>query len=525
MPPDRHGHLAAALLLAVAGMLPVYSQSTPTVYEQAATLLQRGETDAVIRLLDGTLKQAPQDLRALTLMGMALSAAGKLEEAGRQYSQALQVNPKFTPALRNLALNEIAMGQEQNAKRHLEQLLELAPADPVANLAMAQVQFGAKQYATAVSSFEKSGDLYLRDPRSLVEYAGACAQTKREKKAADLLARLPSEADAGTHFDAGTLFANLGDYLGAAREFELAKDRFPDAYTLGYNLTLAYEKGKDHPAAIRTGEGLIAQGYKKAELYNLLSQAYENAGKTKEAYAALRTATQVDPSDETNYLDLVTLCLNHKNYDLALEIANIGIERLPSSSRLEIQRGVVFAMKEQFTDARTSFEKAIALAPDKSLPYVSLALILMQRDEVPEAIEILRKRVRIDGNDYLALWFLGEALNRGGAVPGSPEQKEAMGALERSVRLKPDVVQSRILLSKMLFRTGDLDRAVANLEHAIELEPDNTTALYQLAQVCSKRGDTARAKELFAKVSKAKAEDREQFTKGGLQQILREGSR
>jgi cytochrome c-type biogenesis protein CcmH/NrfG len=149
----------------------------------------------------------------------------------------------------------------------------------------------------------------------------------------------------------------------------------------------------------------------------------------------------------------------------------------------------------------------------------------MQKDEVAQAIDILRKRVRMDAHDYLALWFLGEALNRAGAAPGSPEQKEAIASLERSVQLNPEVAQSRIVLSKLLFRSGDLNGASANLERAIQLDPDNTAALYQLAQVCSKKGESARAKELFAKVSKAKADDREQFTSRGLQQILREGAR
>ena len=49
------------------------------------------------------------------------------------------------------------------------------------------------------------------------------------------------------------------------------------------------------------------------------------------------------------------------------------------------------------------------------------------------------------------------------------------------------------------------------------------TAAYQLAVVCRKRGDSKRAEELFAKVSKAKSEDREQFTRQTLVRIIREG--
>ena len=128
------------------------------------------------------------------------------------------------------------------------------------------------------------------------------------------------------------------------------------------------------------------------------------------------------------------------------------------------------------------------------------------------------------GGDYLSLWFLGEALNRA-AGGRAPEESEAIGVLTRSIDANPNVAQSHILLAKLLARRGEPDAAEKHLARALELDPENVSATYQLAQVYQKKGDTVRAKELFAKVSKAKAEDREQFTRGGLQHIIRAGSK
>ena len=181
-------------------------------------------------------------------------------------------------------------------------------------------------------------------------------------------------------------------------------------------------------------------------------------------------------------------------------------------------------MKEQFESARAEFETAVKLAPERSLGYVALGLMLLQMDHANDAVNILRQRAKA-GADYLVLWFLGEALNRSGAAAGSPEEDEAIDALSRSIDLDANVTQSRILLAKLLARRGNLDLAAQHLTRALELDPDNLAATYQLAQVYQRTGDSARAKQLFAKVSKAKAEDREQFTSGGLQHIIREGSR
>jgi tetratricopeptide (TPR) repeat protein len=436
------------------------------------------------------LRENAQDLKALTLMGMALVAENRREEGNSYFRQALKVNAAYAPALRNLALNEMAMGRADAARTHFERLLELSPADPAVRLGLAQ----------------------------------ACVALGQRERAADLLERMPRASDAGAHFAAGNLLAGVERYTAAAHEFELAQSDYPNPYDAGFNLMLAYVKSRQYASATQTGESLVARGYRQPELYNLLAQAYEGDGKTAQAYEALRTATSLDIADPANYLDLIALCLTHRNYDLALEIADIAVARLPGSARVRLQRGIVLAMKENFEGAKAEFESAIKLSPDAGVPYVALALMLLQMDRPNDAVALLRSRVARSA-DYLTLWFLAEALGRTGAAGGSPEEAEAVGALKRSVAANPDVPQSRILLAKLLARRGELDPAEKHLTRALQLDPENVSATYQLAQICQKKGDTARARQLFAKVSKAKAEDREQFTRGGLQHIIRAGSK
>jgi tetratricopeptide (TPR) repeat protein len=497
------------------------AQQSPSIYQQAAQYIQQRESSSAITLLEPRLKEAPQDLKALTLMGMALAAENRHAEAGGFFRKALAIDPRFAPAVKNLAISEMAAGETASAKNHFKQLLQLIPADPIAHLALADVEFASRNYRVAVSHYEQSANLYSRTSASILNYAQALIEVKETAKAAQILEQVPAGANSAEHFNAGTLLARIERYDAAAREFERARGPGADEYAVGYNLTLAYVKAGQHVAAARIAEDLIARGYRKSELYDLASQAYEGSGRLKEAYDALRTATNADPAEQINYIDLTALCIRHNNYNLALEIADLSIARIPNSERLHLQRGIVLAMKEDFGGARTEFETAVKLAPEKGLPYAALGLILMQMDQAQDAVKVLRDRVRAAPSDYIALWFLGEALNRSGAAAGSAEDDEARRALSRSVELNPQVAQSRILLAKLLARRGELDAAVQHLNRALELDPENITATYQLAQVLQKKGDTARAKQLFAKVSKAKAEDREQFTRGGLQHIIR----
>ena len=461
---------------------------------------------------------------ALNTLGIALSSDGQADAAAEQFQRALELEPSYPSALKNLALHEMSRKRPALAKGHFERLLKLTPSDPVAHLALAEIAFAEGDHANAISHFESGGDLLSKDPRLVVNLARSYVQTKQPSKAAGTLETLAASAEPDVHFEAGLMLASLEKYPAAAREFERAEGGNADPYERGFNLALAYHNSGQHEKAVTVAEQLIAKGNRQAELYNLLSQAYEQSGDTKRAYDSLRTATDIDPGDETNYVDLIALCLDHRNYDLGLEIADISVERVPQSHRLHLQRGVALAMKGRFEAAEESFDRSAELAPDKNLPGVALGLVLMQQDRVPEAIHALRSRREQGNDDYMVHWFLAEALNRLGVQPGTDEEAEAVEALQKSVELNPELFQSRVLLGKMLTRRGALDRAIEHLEKARTIDPADVSAAYQLAQVYRKKGDVERAKELFAIVGKQKDEDREQFTQRGLLRIVREGS-
>ena len=515
-------HRNISILFLLCGALPLSGQAAD--YQAAVAYVQQGQPAKAIPVLQEILKATSSDLKARNLLGIALSASGRKAEAEQQFLKALELDPHFAPVLKNLAVNELALGKYGDAGLHFSQALKSAPSDPVLHFGMGEVDYKEKRYAAAVGHYEKSGDLYLKDPQATLRYARSCVELKKPAAAAAALQRLAPAADVRAHFEAGVLLAKMEKYSDAILEFRLAQPGYPDAYEAGYNLTLACEKGGDHSGAIAAAEQLIAQGYRKAELYNLLSQAYEHADRTKDAYQALRTATQLEPHDESNYVDLMELCLVHQNYDLSLEISEIALREAPRPYRVRVERGVVMAMKGEYEEAEKEFGAASESAGNAGLPYIALALVQMQLNKLPEAVALLRRRRRLDPKDYMSAWFLGEALSREGAAPGTAEEKEAVESLEDAARLNANASQPRTLLGKFLMKRGDLDRAAEAFESALRLDPADASATYQLALAYRKKGNAKRAEELFAKVSAAKAEARETFTQQNLVRIVREGT-
>jgi tetratricopeptide (TPR) repeat protein len=494
-------------------------------YEQALSLIQQQQFEPGIAILRKILEVSPNEIKAHNLLGIALTITGKAEEANRHFEQAIALNPKFAPAIKNLAINEMKLNQIEKARARFMQLIEFGSEDPVVHLALAEIHFQNKQYADAMKYYERSRDLGFKDPRTVLNYATSCVEANQLEKANLVLDKFPAEADASSHFEAGALFVRLEKYDRAAGQFELArKAGYHDSYQVTFNITLAHLKSRNYRSAIDVAQEFLSRDSKRAELYNLLAQAYEGNGQTVEAYNALRAATNLEPKDVSNYLDLATLCVDHANYDLGLEIVGIGINNIPQSDRLYFQRGTLLAMKGQSSEAARDFDTASKLSPQNNLPYIARGLVLLELGQATQAIELLRQRVKESSDDHLVLYVIGEAINRIGPASGSAEEKEAIQALEKSVLINPAFAASRATLGKLLLRRGEVDRAIKELEKALELDPEETSSLYQLAVAYRKKGNQARAKELFARVDQAKTESREQFMKRTLLRLVRQGS-
>jgi len=481
-----------------------------TPYDCAVAQVQRQEFAAAIPALERLVAESPQDLKVINLLGIALTGAGRVEEANTRFLAALAVDPRFAPALRNLAVNEFTLGRLDEAERRFRRVLQQAADDEIAHLHLGEIQFARKQCRDALPHYEKSRARVERNPRWTLHHATCLLEQGRQADAIALLDRL---SEASSSFDAAVVLWRHGAKAEAARLFGAARRLgYKDAYAAGYNQTLMLIEAGDHEAAIRVARELFDQGVKPAELYNLVSRAYARVNRIKEAYDALREATRLEPAVAEHYIDLVMLCLEHENYDLGLEIVDVGLKHRPDSSMLYLQRGVVLAMKGSVEQAEQEFSRASQAAPNDPAPYVALAMVWMQRGETPKAIDVLRARTRAmaqAGTPQPAIFYaLGIALVRSGVAPGDPGAVEALEAFRTAVRLQPQFMQAQAELGKLLLKRGDVAGAIAHLERAVALEPESSAPAYNLAQAYRRSGQTVRARELLARVSRLNAQER-----------------
>jgi tetratricopeptide (TPR) repeat protein len=428
------------------------------------------------------------------LLGIALSAAGDLERANARLLEALRVDPEFQPALKNLSINEFRLGNMDRAHAGFETLLKNSPNDDVAHLYLAEIAYQANQFAEAAAHYEKAG---AQAYPVILHYAGCLLETGRKKDLSAALNSIPEE-DSEKQFQAGILMGKAGAYLDAARYFARARKHSADPSKAAYDQTLMLIRGGDNAGAIQVANEIFSAGQRRAELYNLVSEAFLKTGQVDQAYFALKSAIALEPEAEDNYSDLAAICLRQANYELGLEVVDEGIKHLPDSYRLHLQRGQILAQKGFSREAERDLEIASHLSPSEPAPYVALAFSWIESGEVAKAVAMLRAQIKAEPNDFVLAYMLGLALNRS----GSATDGEAKAAFRESARLNPRFSLARAELGKLLLRSGDVGEAIQQLETAIKLNPDDATAAYQLGQAYRRTGDAARAQEMLNRVVK-----------------------
>jgi tetratricopeptide (TPR) repeat protein len=407
--------------------------------------LADGRFEDALRMADQVLKQQPHDPRLWTARGLALRGMGRDMDALASFDRALSLDASFLPALKGAA-ETAYRSRDDRAGRYLARLLSLNPSNETAHAMTAVLAFEARDCRAAIPHFEKSRDQIGRDELASSQFGQCLLEAGRPEEAVKVFERLLADSPLST--------------------------------TGRYNLAVAQLQAHRTAAARITLMPLADR--QDAEALNLLASAQAAEGRLDEAITSLRRAAQLAPDDERNYLDLAILCQKQGALDLAGEILEVGLRRLPGSARLHAMRGVIYAELGDLENATAAFEKAGRLEPDQAYASMGLSVLLGQTGRLEGATDLLRQKLAATPADSVLNYLLADSLLRGGAGPGEPDFQEARKALLRCVRQRPDFAPARAALGKVYLREGNASSAVRELEAALRFDPENRPALSQL---------------------------------------------
>lgn len=222
---------------------------------------------------------------------------------------------------------------------------------------------------------------------------------------------------------------------------------------------------------------------------------FDQAG-SEVAAGESESAAQNEPSEDKTLAQGCDLLL-HANYDLAEQVFDAGAERYPTSSRLQLGRGMALYYRGLYDQAVDASIKASDLAPQDPRPYQLLGKL---SDLVPEKAAALTGRLQrfAQSNpnnaqaqyDYaMGLWNAHRGSS--GGVPASQVQP----LLERAIKLDPEFADAHLQLGALFSEQHHYQKAAVEYRQAVALEPDLAAGHYGLSQALVRLGDTSQANQ------------------------------
>ena len=457
--------------------------------DRATALLQQGNLkDAEVEMRQA-VNLSPDDPGYLGLLGAVLGMEQKLPESTSYLEKALRLNPGDLRTRRNLASNQFQMGQFPAARANLEKILKAEPGDPTSVLLLGMVDEELKDYKHAVTLLASVPQEVQKQSKAQVALARCYYHTGDAQKAREVLRALEnhSEGPEGI-FLGGQVADQAGDYDLAERMFRSVEASYSDRSKLGYNLALAQYHAGHIAESQATLQGLSNAGYDTPDIEDLMAWCQFKQDHVKEAVTHMDRAIGLDPSRESNYLDVGMMLLHDRRYNGALVAARKAVEVAPNSYRAYRFLGLAQYKIGELKAAEKTYAHAVALNPSDRESLLGLASAQVDDGKIGEAQSTFEKLISLypgDANLYLQY---GRMLLVYRNNNGSQTEARAVTLLKKAIALDGSLAEAHYQLGNLDLSENQTEKALPELELAVKLDPKPSRVHYALARAYLRLG-------------------------------------
>ncbi len=238
--------------------------------------------------------------------GIALSTAGKLEDAEAAFRQAIQLNPFYAEVHYNLGNVMARKGDADAALSEFRQTLKLDHRHVDANYNLGVLLLNRGQSREAVPLFEIALERAPSRAEIHSNLGSALVLSGRRKSAIDHFRRaLELNPDlAETHGNLAGALAAEGDSLGALKHYRQAVVLQPDSAIGQFNLGTFLESQQQLSEAVVAYRAAVRLNPRSVDGWNNLGVALAKLNQISDAALAFRRAIELAPDHATAKLNL-----------------------------------------------------------------------------------------------------------------------------------------------------------------------------------------------------------------------------
>jgi len=348
-----------------------HQNSNPSLLQDAAQAITAGKLNRAEGDLQSVVRAAPDDYRALDLLGVVRILQHRELEAEKLFLRAIQKKPDFAPARAHLGLLYVQLGRPEEAVPQLCEAVRLDPARSDASAALVRILQDQARAAVGSGDYPKALPLL----------------TEAEKYA-------PHNPDVNSEL--GTIALQLSLWQDAVEAFQRTlKMREDDPLAL-YNLGLAFIG---------------------------LSQ-FEDAGQQFARYVVVR------PDDASGHCALgMTLAALEQVPEARKEFER-SIALAPAQTESYFRLGLIDLDAKDLDEAARNLHQVLAREPKHAGALSALGRVAFEQKRYPDAIDLLQRAIASDEPLREAHYYLGLTFARVGRKEEAEAQLQIATRLE-----------------------------------------------------------------------------------------------
>ncbi len=442
-------------------------------YQAGLILVESGQLEAGLAMLDEAQSAAPQIPRYHIAYGDACMAAGQLECAHEQYSAAVANQTAPNDSFRLVALGNLwrQQGRTDQALPYYQQAVSLLPTE--FNLFVLESAY--REVGMFAESEALLADLQRRFPLSAEVVATQAAVKAAQDdipsavalyRRAIFMQRLFAQESADTYLALAQLLLSANRLDDARTELDTALALQPynaAAHRLQGDL---YRRQEQHEQALRAFERAYQLDPTQIDTYVALSNQLQlHGGQPEGIIDLLRETIEANPDEAILFLSLGDLLQTAGDDAMAIEAYQDALDRLDLYAQLVSQRPV-----RSTSESRAFIYSRLARAYENLL-------------DTDTALNYYRAAVAAAPETPWTHVLLGDALRR------SKDLAAAQGEYLLAIQSDPGYLDAFVGLAELYIDDGLYDEADELLRTAITVDDDNSDPYMRLAELEQRRGN------------------------------------
>lgn len=387
-------------------------------------------------------------------------AQGKYREAVIQFSNSVQIDPRFAQGHAELAQAYLKLGDTQRAYNELSRTLELAPDNYHAHTDLANLLTGARRPdGTAFPD-------YVNQAKPHLDFL-------REKQP-----NSPETHEAWSNYYAAQ--NKLGEAMQEAQQAISADPNRSESYLVLAFLNLRANQSDQAEASFKKA---IAVDPKSLNAVLALGGFYESHNRFSEAEQEFKQAIQIDPANGVPRAALVRLLMQEGKRDEIVAFLQQTKKELPNNHQGYTMLGDYYFATGDLDKALPEYASLHHDHPKDVQVKKNYIQILILKNQLEEAAKLNNEILKGRPNDVDGLIFKGELQRLKNDPSGAVE------SLQAALHNEPNNAVGHYQLGLAYAQQRDLSRAESEWREAVRIRPELTDAQQALATLQIGRGE------------------------------------